>query len=452
MDTTYLSNYESKRITAEQFPDLIQNGDFINNALGPGAASRDIFDALVDRYEEFQDVTYCDNVQVRPLPFWDPETVRKIRGHITVDSWYFLSTIRQVAAEKVVDYRPIMTEDCTAGIMNYCTVLTLCCTPPNEQGYVNLSMANFFSKDLIMNGREQGKLRLVVAEINDQLPVVYGDNWIPMDKIDYFWEKSAPLPLFASATPSGVEQQIADFVLEKICDGDCLQVGLGGISEAIVPHLDQFKDLGCNSEMIPGGFDQLYYKGVLTNLNKPGRHHGETTATLAMGDQGMYDYCTENPGVGLYCCDYINHPTTIMQNPQVTAINTAIQIDLSGQVSSESIGYRQVSGPGGQLDFAIGAHWSKNGKFFALITSARELGDGTLSSSIVPTLDPGTTVTVPRMYADYVVTEYGVASLKGKSRQERAREMIAIAHPDCRAKLEEAALSAYWPDGADFSW
>lgn len=437
--------YKKKLISIEEFARLIKSGDTVMNALGPGAVSREFHEAIIARADELEGVTFQDTVQCKPSPFHDKDTVNKLKGHIDTQAYFFLNPVRKIGASKVTDFIPVMAEDCTQVITKRASVFTLQVCPPNENGYVNLGLTNFFSKDLIMEGKEKGPLRLVVAEVNDQQPTVFGDNWVPMEKFDYFVENSTPLPLFGRAEPSKIETTIGDYVLDLIEDGDCVQMGIGGITEAVIARLDSKRDLGINSEMIPMSLNELVAKGVVTN-NKKIDHKGESTATFGMGDQAMYDFMTENPAVGLYPCRYLNHPITIAKNPHVTAINMAIFVDLTGQIVSEGIGHREVSGAGGQLDFAIGAYWSEGGKGLTLLTSARKLADGSLASSIVSELPPGSPITVPRAYADYIITEYGMANLRGKSRRERAKALIAIAHPDFRAELTKRAEQIFYPD------
>jgi 4-hydroxybutyrate CoA-transferase len=445
MNTAVKEQYKKKLISIEEFAKLIKSGDTLMNALGPGACSRELHEAILARADELENVTHQDTVQIKPSPFHDPDTVMKLRGHIDTQAYFFLNPVRKIGAKKITDFIPVMAEDCTQVITSRATVFTFMCTPPNDRGYVNLGVCNFFTKDLLMEGREKGALRIAVAEVNDQMPIVFGDNWVPMDKIDYFVEKSSPLPLFTRGKASEIETRIGDYVLDLIEDGACVQMGIGGITEAVIARLDCKRELGINSEMIPMGLNELIEKGVVTNSNKIDLK-GESTATFGMGDQALYDLMTENPAVTLYPTKYLNHPITIAKNPKVTAINMAIFVDLTGQIVSEGIGHREVSGAGGQLDFQIGAYWSEGGKGLTLLTSARELGNGNLASSIVPEFPGGSPITVPRAYADYVITEYGVAHLRGKSRRERAEALINIAHPDFRADLRKAAQSAFYPD------
>lgn len=446
MKEKWQEEYNRKLMSFDDFYKLLKPGDEWCNAMGSAAGSADFHKNVIDHYEELDHVRYSDEVQIKPTPFMDNDLLRKMHGHVDYHGWYWTPALGKFTKGTVADYSTIMTEDCTACISRVTNVFTFQCTPPNEQGYVNLGCCNFFHKDLIERGRVTGALREVVAEVNDQMPVVYGDNWVHISQIDHFIENSTPVPEFGHAEPDEIDKKVGENALELIQDGDCIQMGLGGLTEPLIANLDNFRDLGINSEMIPMGIDHLAEVGAVTNLNKK-NHRGESTATLLMGDRAMYDYCKENPAVGLYCCDYINHPFTIAENPQVCAINQALAVDMQGQVAAESSGFRQISGPGGQLDFAIGAHWSKNGRSIVLCRSSHKDKDGNLVSNIVPTFTPGTTVTVPRAYADFVVTEYGVASLRGKSRRARAKELIAIAHPDLRKDLKKAALDAFWaPD------
>lgn len=437
--------YNEKLITFDQFPDLVHDGDEWINAMGTTAGSAEFHQAMIDRYEEFHNVRYSDEVQIKPHPFMDNDLLRKMDGHINYHGWYWTPALGKFTKNTVADYSSIMTEDCTRAISRVTNVFTIMVAPPNEQGYFNLGVNNFFSKGLIEQGRETGALREVVVEVNDQMPYVFGDNWIHITQVDHIVEKSSPVPAFGHPQPDETDQIIGNNCLELVRDGDCIQMGLGGLTEPVIAKLDGFRDLGTNSEMVIMGLPHLAEMGAITNLNKV-NHKGVSTATLIMGDQRLYDFCTENPSVNLFCCDYINHPQVIAQNPQVLAINQALMVDITGQICAESAGWRQISGPGGQLDFSIGAHWSEGGRSVVLMRSAMKDKDGNLVSNIRTAIPTGTTVSVPRAYADFIITEYGVASLRGKSRRARAKELIAVAHPDLRDQLKKEAMEAFWPE------
>ena len=222
-------------------------------------------------------------------------------------------------------------------------------------------------------------------------------------------------------------------------------MGVGGITEAVVAGLEGKHDLGVHTEMLPVGLDQLVEKGVITN-NRKTIHKGVTVTSFSMGNPELYEYARENAAIEFHPVTYTNHPFTIAQNPNMVAINNGLMVDLTGQIVAEGYGHRQISGTGGQLDFAMGAYWAKGGRSITLITSARKLADGTLASSIVSELPPGAPVSVPRTFADYIVTEYGIARLKYKTRRERAEALIAIAHPDFRAELRKQARKNFYPD------
>ena len=216
-----------------------------------------------------------------------------------------------------------------------------------------------------------------------------------------------------------------------INDGDCLQLGIGSIPDAVLAELGDKKDLGIHSEMISSGVVALMKKGVI-NGKKKNFHNGKIVATFLMGDSEYYKFLDHNPDIELYTCDYVNDPFVIAKNDNLVSINSCVQIDFTGQVCSESVGPMQISGSGGQLDFVLGANRSKGGKsVFAIPSTARH---GKVSR-IVPQLDPGAIVTTPRNLVNYVVTEYGVAQLKGRTTQDRARALIKIAHPDFRPEL-----------------
>jgi 4-hydroxybutyrate CoA-transferase len=221
-------------------------------------------------------------------------------------------------------------------------------------------------------------------------------------------------------------------------------MGIGGITESVVAGLDGKYDLGVVTEMYPTGLPQLVEKGIVTNARKP-FHQGVTMGTFCLGDQEMYEFARENPACEIHPAYYTNNPVFIAQHPNMICMNMALMIDMSGQIASEGIGHRMISGSGGQLDFMMGSYWSEGGKGITLLTSARRRADGSLMSSIVPELPAGTPVTVPRTYAQYVITEYGVANLRYKSIRERALALIEIAHPDLRGELRASLKKNFYP-------
>jgi acyl-CoA hydrolase len=245
---------------------------------------------------------------------------------------------------------------------------------------------------------------------------------------------------------NGAKGLIVGRAEHKMGQNASAQMGIGQIPEAVVAGLEGKHDLGVHTEMFPIGLPQLIEKGIVTNERKP-FHKGVTVATFCLGDQGMYDYIHENPTCLLHPVGYTNNPSFVAQFPNMVAMNMGLMVDFSGQINSEGIGHRMVSGSGGQLDFQFGAFHSKGGKAITLLYSSRTAKDGTLLSSIVPEMPPGSPITVPRTYAHYVVTEYGIADLRYKSRRQRAEALINIAHPDLRSDLRAALKKNFYMQG-----
>ena len=437
-------DYKRKVVSLTEMAKQIKSGDVVVTALGVGACSPDVYHAILDRHEQLRNVWIVDSVQVRPCKLYDPEFMASIDGHINYMPGFGLVTVRKINATLQPDFFPFMSSDSGEKIGKIADVFTCMVTPPNRQGYVNLGLTNFYSMQAIRDGRASGKQRVTIGEVNDQMPIIFGDNWLHISEFDYFVEKSAPMPAFGRGEPGEMEKNIAGYVLELINDGDTFQMGVGGIPEAVVAGLEGKHNLGVLTEMFPIGLPDLVEKGIVNNALKP-FHKGVTVATFCMGDQGMYDYVNENPTCEFYPASYTNNPAFIAQHPNVVAMNMALLVDFSGQICSEGLGHRMISGSGGQLDFMIGTHYSKGGKGITLVSSSRKMKDGTLVSSIVPEFPPGTPITVPRTLADYVVTEYGIAHLKYKSRRQRAGALINIAHPDLRGELRDSMKKNFYP-------
>jgi len=438
--------YKKKVVSMEEAAKQIKSGDVVASGLGIGACSTDMYQSILDRHEELRDVWIVDAVQVRPSKLYDPQFMASIDGRINYMPGFGMITIRKINATLQPDFLPITSSDSGEKIGKVSDVFMCMVTPPNRQGYVNLGLTNFYSMQAIREGRASGKQRVTIGEVNDQMPTIFGNNWLHVSEFDYFVEHSTPMPAFGRAEPGDMEKKIAGHVLELINDGDTIQMGVGGIPEAVVSGLEGKRDLGVLTEMFPIGLPDLVKKGIVTNALKP-FHKGVTVATFCIGDQGLYDYTNENPACEFYPASYTNNPAFIAQHPNMVAINMALFVDLSGQIYSEGLGHRMVSGTGGQLDFMIGSYYSKGGKGITLVSSSRKLKDGTLASSIVPEPPPGTPVTVPRTLANYVVTEYGIAHLKYKSRRQRAEALINIAHPDLRGELRQSLKKIFYPAG-----
>jgi Acetyl-CoA hydrolase len=438
--------YKSRQTSFEEVAQKIQDGDFVAMAFGPCTPSVEFYDAICDRWEELKGVRVCDALQLRKTRLYTEEFLRRAEGHIDFAPAYGSASIRPLYAKGLADYvGGCATNYNPTKMGEIVNVYALQVTPPNRHGYVNLGLSCFFSKAIIQEGKAKQKLRFCVAQVNDQMPTILGDNWVHVSEIDYFVEKSAPIEEFRRAMPGEVEKTIAGYVSELIHDGDTFQMGMGTVPEAIVPLLEGKKDLGVHSEMFPSGLDKLVAAGIVTNRFKS-IHQGKTVASFCLGDKTMYDYCNENTECEFYSLRYVNNPIIIAQHNNMKTINQAIMVDFAGQVASEALGKRLISGPGGQPDFQTGAFLSKGGMAITVLTAARKNKDGSLSSSIVPFLPEGTMVTVPRTFVDTIVTEYGICTgLRNMGTRERALALIKIAHPSLRAELEEQAHQLFWP-------
>jgi 4-hydroxybutyrate CoA-transferase len=436
--------YQKKLVSMEAAAKQVKSGDTIGVALGISACSADMYHAILNRHEELRDVNILDAVQVRPCKLYDPEFMAGIDGHINYMPAFGLITIRKINSTLQPDFLPLMSSDGGRKIGKLSDVFICMTTRPNKQGFVNLGLTNFYTMQAIREGRAAGKQRVTIAEVNDQMPTIFGNNWLHVSEFDFFVEHASPIPAFKRADPGEREKKIAGYVLELMKDGDTFQMGIGGIPEAVVSGLEGKHDLGVLTEMFPIGLPDLVKKGIVTNARKP-FHKGVTIATFCLGDQGLYDYVAENPACEFFPSSYTNNPALIAQHPNLIAINMALMVDFRGQICSEGIGHRMISGSGGQLDFMIGAAYSEGGKGVTLLSAARTLKDGSLVSAIVPELLSGSPVTVPRTFADYIVTEYGIAHIRFKTRRQRAEALINIAHPDLRGELRDSLKTKFYP-------
>lgn len=440
-------DYKKKVVSLTEAAKQIKSGELVGVGLAIGACSPPMYDAILDRWQELKNVIINDSVQVRPSKLYDPDFMLKLDGHINFSPCFGMPLTRKISESRLPDYYVQMAHDLTERYAEWSDVFICMVTPPNEQGWVNLGLSNFYSMGAIRQGRASGKLRIVIGEVNDQMPIIFGDNWLHVSEFDFFVENSSAIPTVGRTLPGEREKKAGEYVLELIKDGDTIQMGIGQIPEAVVAGLEGKRDLGVLTEMFPIGLPQLVEKGIVTNAKKP-FHKGVTVATFCIGDQSMYDYVRENPACEFYPCSYTNNPSFITQHPNMVAMNMGLIIDFSGQIDSEGVGHRQISGTGGQIDFQVGAFNSKGGRGITLMYSSRTSKDGKLISSIVPELPPGSPVTIPRVYADYVVTEYGIAHLRYKSRRQRAEALINIAHPDLRGELRNSLKKSFYYQGA----
>ncbi|MCD6450646.1 MAG: acetyl-CoA hydrolase/transferase family protein [Thermotogaceae bacterium] len=302
-------------------------------------------------------------------------------------------------------------------------------SPMDEHGFLTLSASIVYEKDIL----EAAKT--VILEVNPAAPITHGDTSVHITEVDYILEVDYELPEVKPVQPGETEKMIAYNISELVEDGSTIQLGIGAIPDAVARLFKDKKDLGVHTEMLTESMIDLFEMGVITNRNKT-LWKGKFVCTFAFGTKRMYEFVNSNPGVMFFRGKYVNDPYIIAQNEKMVSINTALMVDLTGNVCSESIGPRHYSGTGGQLDTHRGAVMSKDGKG---IIALKSIAKGGQISTIVPVLPEGSAVTVPRQDVDYVVTEYGVAHLRGRSVRERAKMLIEIAHPDFRDWLKKEA-------------
>lgn len=298
---------------------------------------------------------------------------------------------------------------------------------PDAHGYCSFGVSCDYTKA----AAENAKIR--IAQINKNMPRVMGDNFIHISELDYIVAEDSPLIQLPPPKIGDVQRRIGENIASLVKDGDCLQLGIGAIPDAVLLFLKDKKDLGIHSEMFSDGVVELIEAGVVTNACKQ-IDKGQCVATFLMGTDRLYDYVNDNPTVRMMPVNYVNDPRVICQNDNVVSINSCVEVDLMGQVCSEAIGLKQISGVGGQVDFVRGANMSKGGR--TIITMPATAAKGTISK-IVPFLANGAAVTTSRCDVDYVVTEYGIAQLHGRTLRERAQQLISIAAPEFREKLQK---------------
>ncbi len=334
---------------------------------------------------------------------------------------------REIVGSDYGDFSPAYFKDVPSLLGNQipCDVAVVAVTPPDASGYCSMGVSCDYEVVAVK------KAKIVIAETNDRMPFTTGRTLVHISELDYIIPCSYELPILPSHEGGEVEAAIGKHCASLVEDGATIQVGIGAIPDAVLMSLRDKKDLGVHSEMFSDGVVDLVHAGVITNAKKT-LHPGKMVATFLMGTRKLYDFIDNNPMVEMFPVDYVNNPYVIAKNDNMVSINSCLQIDLMGQVAAESIGPRQYSGPGGQVDFIRGASMSKGGK--SIIAMPSTAANGTISR-ITATLPPFTAVTTSRNEVDYVVTEFGIAALKGRTLRQRAQSLIDIAHPDFRDKI-----------------
>ena len=360
-----------------------------------------------------------------------------LRGHIRLNAMFIGPSVRDEVNAGHADYTPVFLSEIprlfASGALPLDVVLVQV-SPPDEHGFCSFGV----SVDIIKPAAEAA--RTVVAEVNQQMPRTLGDSFIHVNKLSYVVESDRPVLELPRDPFTEVHRRIGTHIAELIEDGATLQLGIGAIPDAVLSQLGDKRHLGIHTEMFADGVVELFDRGVITNEHKT-LHRGKIVSSFAMGSRKLYDFIDNNPVVEMHPSNYTNDPFVISQNDNMVSINSAISVDLTGQINSDSIGTRFYSGIGGQVDFVRGAARSKNGKAIIAFPSTAKKGE---ASRIVSMLAPGGGVVTSRGDVQYVVTEYGVAYLHGKTIRERAHALINIAHPKYRDELERFARDNHY--------
>ena len=436
----YSLEYKSKLRTADEAAKIVKSGDWIDYGTNLGFPK--LMDAAIARRkDELKDVKIRGNLIFEPIKTVesDPE-----REHFIYNSWHCSGYERKLSDKGLCNFIPMIFRNLVPYYRHFLTVNVgmACATPMDKHGYFNLSCASGIAKGIL------DKADIVIIEVNEKMPRVSGGygNVIHISDVDYIVEGDhGELPKLPVSDPTAEDLAIADQLIKMIPDGATIQFGIGGMPNTLGKMIAQsdLKDLGMHTELCSDAYVDLWEAGKLTNKMKTFLKDVGVTG-MAFGSQRVYDWIDENPCVTFMPLEFVNAPEIIAKNDKMISINNCIAVDLFGQVSAESSGTRHISGTGGQLDYLTGAAMSKGGKAFVCMTSTYVGKDGVRRSRIQPTF-AGDIVTDPRSQAYYLVTEFGIVNLVGKTTWERAEELISIAHPDFRDDLiEQAEKLSIW--------
>jgi acyl-CoA hydrolase len=437
---------QARVISAEQAASFVSSDMWLD--YGVSLCQPDVFDnALAGRKTELR------NVKIRSCLSMKPRAVLEVDPdgeHFFWFSWHFSGYDRRKHDAGRCNYVPLNLGELPDYYRRFIApvdIVILKTCPMDENGYFNFGATNMWHRPIIE------RAKLVIVEVTKGLPYVYGEkNGVHIGEVDYIIEgDNQPAAELPNPPPTEIDRAVARQIISEIEDGACLQIGIGGMPNAVCTLLLEsgVRDLGVHTEMLTDGIAELYKAGRITGTRKK-LNPGKTVFTFALGSSDLYATTNRNPDLLCYPVDYTNQPHMIMQNDHAVSINNTTQIDLQGQAASETDGHRHISGTGGQLQFVRGAYASKDGKSFICLSSTYEKR-GERRSRIVLNLTPGNIVTTPRSDVMYVVTEYGMVNLKGKSVAERAKALISIAHPDFREGLEcQAYEHRLIPHGVSF--
>ena len=435
MDST--SIYQSRVTTAAEAVKIIQSGQRIF-LTGNVSVPQTVLAALVGYAPALTDVEICQVLTVGSADYVSSE----MKGHLRVNTMFISANVRKAVQEGRGDFTPIFLSEFPLlfkhGLLPL-DVALIQVSPPDEHGFCSLGVEVGPTK----TAAECAKV--IIAEVHEQMPRTLGDSFIHISRIKHIVPVNYAIPELhmAEEGQSDIVQQIAGHIAGLIPDGATMQLGIGAIPDAVLKYLYNKKDLGIHTELFSDGVIDLVNAGVLTNSRKS-LHPGKIVAGFLMGSKRLYDWVDDNPMIEMHRTEYVNDPFVIAQNDRMVAINSAIEVDLTGQVCADSIGPKLYSGVGGQLDFVYGASRAKDGVPVIALPSTNTMKDGTVISKIASMLKHGAGVVTSRNHVRFVVTEYGVAELYGKTIRQRARSLINIAHPQFREELEREAGNLHY--------
>ncbi|NLW52112.1 MAG: 4-hydroxybutyrate--acetyl-CoA CoA transferase [Tissierellia bacterium] len=428
-------DYKDKVITAEEAVKLVKSDMHIVTGLG-GSEAREFFKFLHTRAEEVDNVTVTTYLPQGKYEYMNEE----YKGKFHVDSLFYTGVNRTLEGYGMSSYIPNNLSAAGRDRLSHLkpSIYVGAAARPDKHGNISLSLGNVFER------RNLEAADIVILEVSSKYPRIFGDHVVPLSAVDYLIEVDYNPPLVPDGTPNEKDEKIGELIAEMIPDGACIQIGIGGVPDAVAGLLMEKKNLGVHTEMLTSGLGKLARAGVINGTQKQ-IDKGVIVTAFILGNQELYDFIDDNPVVQVRDAAYANDPNIISKNDNQISVNTALEVDLSGQVSSESIGSRQFSGTGGQADTHRGAYMSKGGKAIITLYSTamvknKETGEKEEKSKIVPRLMPGAYVTLQRQDVDMIVTEYGVAKLKGTNMVERVERLIAIAHPKFRDELRKDAI------------
>jgi 4-hydroxybutyrate CoA-transferase len=424
--------YQTRTVTADEAVRKIQSGQRIF-LTGNCSTPKEVLSALVRHAPNLRNVEICQALSVGAADYVGPE----MEGHLRVNTMFISANIRSAVQAGRADFTPVLLSEFPLLFKNRVLPLDVALvhvSPPDEHGFCSFGIECGLTK----SPAESAKV--IIAEVNQQMPRTLGDSFIHVSRLNYIVPVDYILPemKMGAEGPDEVTEKIAGHIAELIPDGATMQMGIGAIPDAVLKYLYNKKELGIHSELFSDGVMDLVDAGVVTNSRKT-LHTGKIVAGFIIGTNRLYQWTDDNPLIELHPTEYVNDPFVIAQNERQVAINSAIEVDVTGQVCADSIGPKLYSGVGGQLDFIYGASRSKGGVPIIALPSTATLRDGTLISRIVVMLKQGAGVVTSRNHIRYVVTEYGVAELYGKSIRQRAQALIGIAHPNFREDLKKQA-------------